>query len=34
MATEVHGKTIGTGVAKGWEAAEFWDRYDKGEFKK
>jgi hypothetical protein len=28
-------KTIGAGNAPlAWPAAEFWDRYDKGEFKK
>jgi hypothetical protein len=27
-------KTIGTEWNRGWPAAEFWARYDKGEFKK
>ncbi|MBI1832403.1 MAG: hypothetical protein HYR84_13250 [Planctomycetes bacterium] len=27
-------KTIAAGVAQAWPAAEFWARYDKGEFKK
>ena len=27
-------KTIGTDWNQGWPAAEFWARYDKGEFKK
>jgi hypothetical protein len=27
-------KTIGTWHDQSWPAAEFWDRYDKGEFKK
>jgi len=27
-------KTIGSGEGKSWPAAEFWERYDKGEFKK
>jgi hypothetical protein len=26
-------KTIGIGHNQSWPAAEFWDRYDKGEFK-
>ena len=27
-------KTIGTSVTKFWPAAEFWERYDNGEFTK
>jgi hypothetical protein len=26
-------KTIGIGYNRAWPAAEFWERYDKGEFK-
>jgi hypothetical protein len=26
-------KTIGIGADQAWPAAEFWERYDKGEFK-
>jgi hypothetical protein len=27
-------KTIGIGATQAWPATEFWDRHDKGEFKK